>query len=227
MRYDLILLDLDGTLLDFEEAQKNALEKTLREFGFLYSEKALAVYTGANKRRWEKFEKGLITKNELFVGRFADFLEEMGLISTDAELINERYLQILPSCKMIPAESVKLCKELSEKADIVIATNGDAKGQMAVIESSGIMPFIKGVAVSENVGCPKPDLRFFQYAIDIAGFAEKDRTIIVGDSLTADIKGGADFGIDTCWFNPGGEPLIEGIMPTYIIKTLCQIPDLL
>ncbi|MCL2564948.1 MAG: YjjG family noncanonical pyrimidine nucleotidase [Defluviitaleaceae bacterium] len=226
MGYDLVLLDLDGTLLNFEEAQEKAFEKTLGEFGIVYSEKALEVYVKANKRCWEEFEKGLITKEELFIARFTNFLEEMGLDSGKAERISERYMQILPVCKVIPPESVELCGALSKRADIVIATNGDAKGQMMVIESSGIMPFIKGVAVSEKVGYPKPDYRFFQYAMALVSDAQKDKTIIVGDSLTADIKGGADFGIDTCWFNPAYSPSLKGIEPTYIIKDLRQILDL-
>jgi len=150
----------------------------------------------------------------------------MGLNSDNAAQINERYLQILPGCKVIPWESVKLCEELSKRADIVIATNGDAKGQMMVIESSGLMAFIKGVAVSESVGCPKPDTRFFEYAMDLVKETQKDKTIMIGDSIAADIKGGVDFGIDTCWFNPKGESHPKGIKPTYIIKDLRQILEL-
>ena len=226
MKYSAVLLDLDGTLLDFTEAQSKALEKTLDEFGFLFSEKALEIYAKCNDFYWAEFEKGLVTKKELFVSRFEDFLDEMGWDKTLAEAIDSRYMQILPSCKVIPESSVSLCKELSKRADIIIATNGEAKGQMKVIESSGIMPYIKGIAVSESVGWPKPDLRFFEYALNLVGPRKKSEVIMIGDSLAADIKGGNDFGIDTCWYNPVGSPAVQGIEATYIIKSLEEILDI-
>ena len=226
MKYDLILLDLDGTLLDFEQAQKIALEKVLREFKFKFDEMALEVYRAANNRCWEKYEQGLITKAELFINRFTDFFEEMNWDRAAAEAVNIKYTQILPACKRIPPESVALCRELSKLADILITTNGEAKGQMAVIETSGIVPFIKGVVVSESVGRPKPDPRFFDYAFNMLNFSNKGRAIILGDSLSADIKGGADFGIDTCWFNPKDTPLTGDIKPTYIIKELSQMLEI-
>lgn len=226
MGYSLVLLDLDGTLLDFEEAQRKGIEKALNEFGLPYSDKVLDAYVRVNDRWWIEFEKGAASKDELFIRRFVDFLEEMGWNKELAASINTYYLQILPSCKVISELSLNLCKELSKRADIVIATNGDEKGQMSTIESSGIMSYIKGVAVSEAIGWPKPDPRFFSYAMGLVSPREKRETLMVGDSLSADIRGGMDFGIDTCWFNPKGSPAVQGIEPTYTIMDLAQILEI-
>jgi len=223
MAYELVLLDFDGTLADFKAAQKKAIQIVLEQAGLTFSQKALDTYARCNDYYWDLLEKGQVTKKELETARFEDFGKSMGY-AVDAVQMNRLYMEKLHQCKplYLYEEAETVCRELAQRAAIIIATNGSADGQRTAIMSSAVAPYIKGIAVSEGAGFAKPDVRFFHHALSLYDITDKEKIIMVGDSLSADIAGGINFGVDTCWFNPSGLPLPEGIKPTYEIGRLSQ-----
>jgi len=225
VKYKMIFLDLDGTLVDFNEAQKISLGKTLEEFGLEYNDEILAVYKTINDQYWEAFEAGKVTKAQLETGRFRDFIDKYNW-NAEPEQMHSTYMSILVENKVLYPQAEAVCKELSQRVDIVIATNGNAAGQYKVVNDSVVAPYVKAIAVSEAAGYPKPDRRFFEYAMKLGGLSDKEKILMVGDSLSADIVGALAFDIDACWYNPAKLPGPSGVKPTYIINELKELLDI-
>ena len=226
MKYELVLLDLDRTLVDFDGAQVISLRKTLEEFSLEYSEEVLESYNAINDYYWDMLEEGKVTKPRLEVERFRDFINKYKW-DIDPIQMNARYMAILPENKILYPQAEMVCKQIAEVADIVVATNGSAAGQIKTVENSAIAPFVKAVAVSESAGYPKPDKRFFEYAMKLSSFTDKSKVLMVGDSLSADIAGAIGFGLDSCWYNPAKAPLPKDIEPNYIIHELIELLDII
>lgn len=200
-KYNLVLFDADGTLFDYDKAEGIALQKTFEQYHFEYSSDIRDRYRVINSEMWEKFENGKINKADLQIKRFESLLEEYNLIA-DAAVFNSIYLDFLADGGYLNKGALEVCEKLSIHCTLAIATNGIARTQKSRLKNSAIEPYIKHIIVSEDAGYQKPQPGFFTYAFDICGRQEKDKVIIVGDSLSTDIKGGAEFGIDTCWYNP-------------------------
>ncbi len=226
MAYEIILLDADDTLYDFGKAMEKALEKLFNYYGIAYTAENVNVYKKHNRISWDMFERGEIDKERLSTIRFELFLDEMGLNHLSITEVNDRYISFLGEGTYLIDGAEEVCKSLSFERTLVIATNGFEKSQMARFSNSSIYPYIDYVAISEKIGYPKPDGRFFDYALNICGCTDKSKVIMIGDSLNADIKGGINYGIDTCWYNPHNTELPEGIRPTYIISDLKEILDI-
>lgn len=221
-RYDLILLDADRTLFDFDRAQAEALRyavsETLHAQDVPYTEETLIQYRAISDKLWSLYEKGGITQKELQTKRF-DELYSLFNITGDAEASNRRYLDILGEGAYLLDGAEELCKKLSRSCRLCIVTNGVSRSQHRRLEKSEIRPYISDIFVSEDLGCQKPQKQFFDIVFQsLKGFT-KGRTIILGDSLASDILGGNNAAIDTCWFNPKGLAA-SSISFTYEIREL-------
>jgi 2-haloacid dehalogenase len=201
-KYDLILFDADGTLFDYDRAEGIALQRAFEHHQFQYEDTIRNRYREINSSMWKEFENGKIDKVSLQTGRFQRLLEECNL-EADACDFNSIYLDLLSEGGYLLDGALEVCRELSQNCTLAIATNGIARTQKNRLKNSAIFPYIKHIIVSEDAGYQKPHQGFFQYAFHICGHHDKETAIIVGDSLSADIRGGVDFGIDTCWYNPG------------------------
>lgn len=231
MAYELILLDADGTLFDYDRAEKNAIETTFRDFGLNYSDSILARYRAVNSALWEELERGIITSADLRVERFRRLLADIREASThtpapaiapapDAEALSRRYLHHLAGGSHLIDGAADICRYMAERYDLAILTNGIAEVQRSRLAKSALHDIVPHVVISEEVGLSKPDPRIFEHAMNILGHPRRETVLMVGDSLSSDIRGGADAGIDTCWYNPHGAPCSEGLTPTYEIRTL-------
>lgn len=202
--YRFLLLDADGTLLDFDQDMLHAFQATYAAcFGSQrpYAPALLETYETCNNRWWAKLERGECTKPQLFVGRFTDFLGETGLTG-DPETINRTYFENLAQGGALLPGALELVRDLSENYQLYIVTNGNAVSQMSRLERSGLLPYVQDVFVSEDAGAAKPDKRYFAYAFSrIPGF-EKERALLIGDSLTSDMLGAQNAGIDSLWYCP-------------------------
>lgn len=228
MRYDTVLFDADGTLLDFLKSEHEALSEALFELGAKPDDAMIRRYSEINDGLWRMLEKGEITKPQLMVRRFELLAEEYGL-SIDPVTLGERYVKALSGKGYCIAGAHELCRRLYGKVRMYIVTNGTEwiqRGRWAV---SGLDGYFDGLFISDLVGYTKPDVRFFEAVErEIPQFC-RERTLIVGDSLSSDMKGGINFGIDTCWFCPGEKQAPEEIASrlTYRIGTLEELPALL
>lgn len=227
--YRFLLLDADGTLLDFDQDMLHAFQATYQAcFGSQrpYSPQLLEQYEACNNRWWAKLERGECTKPQLYKGRFVDFLEETGL-SGEPEEINRAYFENLGQGGALLPGALELVRDLSEKYLLYIVTNGNAVSQRTRLEHSGLLPYVKDVFVSEDAGAAKPDPRYFDYVFSrIPGF-EKEKAMLIGDSLTSDMRGAQNGGIDGLWYCPLGGEAPEDLSIPYRAESFDEIRRLL
>ena len=203
MRYKWLLLDADGTLFDYDRAETKALELTFAQSGHELQKGHVEVYRQVNGQLWLDFEQGEVTQDYIKVYRFERLFEEMGII-LDADEFSERYLENLGQFADLIDGAEEVVSSLYGEIEMVLITNGLAAVQRSRLARSPLETYFADVVISEEVGVSKPDPRIFDVAFEKMDHPEKGDVLIVGDSLTSDMRGGIDYGIDTCWFNPTG-----------------------
>ena len=221
-----VLFDLDDTLFDFHKAEKIALTKTLVHFGIDPTEETLALYSTINAAHWKRLELGEISREEVKVGRYRELLKTIG-VECDPVKATAYYESMLAIGHYFMPGAPELLEELYRKYRLYIVSNGTAKVQEGRIGSSGIAKYMDGIFISQILGANKPDKQFFDICFaEIPDFSLSE-TVIIGDSLSSDIKGGINAGITTVWFNPKGIENDSDIKPDYTIKELSEVPGLL
>lgn len=223
---DTIFFDLDDTILDFRRAEAEALRRALTEADAPADDGVLARYHAINAARWGLLEEGVLTREQVLLGRFDILFGELGLVRSAGRVCRcyEEYLA--EGCWFVPGAEA-LLEDLAPRYALYLASNGTAAVQHRRLERAGILPWFQGVFISQEVGADKPSPAFFQRCFDaIPGFS-RERAVMVGDSLTSDIRGGRDAGLRTCWFNPRGKPRRGDILPDYEVSALDQLPPLL
>ncbi len=224
MKFDLYLFDLDDTLLDFQKSQNIAFEKSFSEFGIL---NAMSLYFSDYKRisqnLWDQFERNEIQKEVLRVRRFEVLFEQYG-IQLDAHKFSDLYLHHLSDNNFHIEYSVDVLRAIKDaNKKIGIITNGIKAVQYKRLEASNLKTFFDFIVVSEESGSAKPHVGIFEYAFQLAQMP-KNNAIIIGDKIEADILGGLNAGISTCWFNPyNKQNSTPHIQPHYEIKSLLEI----
>jgi putative hydrolase of the HAD superfamily len=225
--YKLVLIDADNTLFDYNKAEAYALENSLRDFGFDGDFNQIRQdYNEINKKLWQLLEKGGITKDELSEKRFRQLFEKYGL-DIPPKGFSQKYLAYLGQSNFLMKDAQEIIQYLYKNYTVIIVTNGIKDVQFSRLDNSTIKDYNHGIVVSEDIGVSKPDPDFFVHALKLANHKEKDNTIIIGDSLSSDIKGGINFGIDTCWFNFDNSDPDDDLKPTYTIYQLKEIYDIL
>ena len=226
MRYENILLDADGTLLDFLAGEDAAVRETMTLFGIEPTDELVAAYSEINDGFWKMLERGEIKREELLYKRFQVFCERFSFsvdymkMATDYRLLLKQQGQLLDG-------AVDFLQKLYGKAKLYIVTNGVATTQSQRLALSGLTKYIDEIFISENLGCEKPDIQYFEKVSELLGGLDKSKTVIVGDSLTSDIKGGIAFGIDTCWFNPKVKAAPDDMNITCVAKSFDEIIEFL
>ena len=221
-----VLFDLDDTLFDFHKAEKIALTKTLVHFGIDPTEEILALYSTINAAHWKRLELGEISREEVKVGRYRELFKTIG-VECDPVKATAYYESMLAIGHYFMPGAPELLEELYRKYRLYIVSNGTAKVQEGRIGSSGITKYMDGIFISQILGANKPDKQFFDTCFaEIPDFSLSE-TVIIGDSLSSDIKGGINAGITTVWFNPKGIENDNDIKPDYTIKELSEVPGLL
>lgn len=224
--YNTVLFDADNTLFDFCAAERAALTSTLLLCGISPTEEHVTVYSRINGDMWKRLERGEITKEVLRELRFAEFRSAFG-ICTDTKKMAELYVEQLSKCHDLIPGAVRVVEELSRHFSLYIVTNGIKTVQKRRFAASALQPFFKDVFISDELGFEKPHRGYFdEVARRIENFSA-EKTLIVGDSLSSDIKGGIEAGIDTCWFDPKGSPCPDEPKPTYCIAALEDLIPLL
>ncbi|MBR4109282.1 MAG: YjjG family noncanonical pyrimidine nucleotidase [Oscillospiraceae bacterium] len=224
--YEFLLLDMDDTILDFKKAEEVALKKTLESFSLAPTQEVCARYSQINQSYWEMLERKEITRERLKVQRFGDLFQEYG-IEADSALCAQRYVNNLAQGHFFLPGAEEAVRRLSEKYKLYLVSNGATDVQMSRLESAGIGKYFQEVFISQQVGVDKPDKLFFERCFAQIPEFDKQKAIIVGDSLTSDILGGRNAGIATCWINPTKKPARADIPADYEIEALSQLEALL
>ena len=225
LRY--ILLDVDDTILDFRKSQDEAIKYMLDYFGVFIDESMPEVYHECNAKCWRAYERGEISQAEIFPLRFKLLFDHYGIDTVpymDAEHIYHPKLDTLA----YPRDgAMDFLSKIVERYHVYIITNGAMRTQDMRLSKSGIADMVDGIFISERVGFSKPNIRFFEAVRDsIDGFDERD-AVVIGDSLTSDIRGGNNADIRTIWYNPKSMPNTTDVRPDYIATSYEEILEIL
>ncbi len=227
-KYTTLLFDADMTLFDFEGAERVAFGIVMASCGIEYNDGDFERYRNINSRLWEMFGRGEITKDYLQDNRFSMFFETLEIPpSIDGKTANAEYVDALADCSELFPGVEELCRKLSEKYELYIVTNGVSHTQKKRFYASPICPRFKDIFVSEDAGVPKPMREYFDYVFSHIGEEKRKGSVIIGDSLSSDIKGGNNAGIDTVWYNPNSIENTTGIIPTKTVKSYEELLELL
>lgn len=222
---EFLFLDLDDTILDFHKAERIALSKTIRDFGVEPTEKVLQRYHLINKWHWEQLELGKLTRAEVLENRFKVLFQELGR-EVDATACARAYERNLSVGHYFLPGAEEAVEALSKKYRLFLASNGTASVQKGRMTSANLYRFFEKVFVSQEIGYNKPSEAYFDTCFaQIPGF-DRAKAIMVGDSLSSDIKGGINAGIATVWVNPEHKDC-GNVKPDYEIESLSQLEALL
>lgn len=216
-----ILLDLDDTVYDFHKAEHVAISKTLTEFGIEPTESVVRRYSEINNACWRMLEEGIMTREQILVERFRRLFAELS-VECDPALVRISYEGNLSECAYMVDGAAELIDALRGRYVLAIASNGTARVQDRRIERGNIAPLFDYIFISERLGATKPSGRFFDLCLCAMGAENRDEVLILGDSLSSDIKGGIGAGIHTCHYNPRGIEYTH-IIPEYSIRSLSEL----
>lgn len=224
--YRFVFLDLDDTLLDFHKAEAIAIARTFQASGLPDTPEMIEHYSRVNQRQWELLNAGKITREQVLTSRFEILFQECG-IQADVNTVLDYYEHFLAIGHYFLPGVEEILPYLAGKYRLYLASNGTASVQDGRLKSAGILPLFQDVFISQRLGANKPSREFFELAAArIPGFCPEE-AIMIGDSLTSDIQGGINAGIDTCWYNPKDLPVPEAPRPTYVIHALLDLKTIL
>jgi len=223
--YKLIILDLDNTLIDFDQMEIESLKACFQKHGLPCEENRILAYKAINERLWQGLEEGLYKKSEILTLRFEKWLNHYQLNGNPKEL-NEDYLGQMPSFTQFIDGAKDLLDFVKGKYKLIMMTNGVQKAQERKIDHIGIRDYFDHIIISDEVGYHKPSVEIFEHMMSLIGEIKKEEMIILGDSLSSDVKGGLNFSIDTCWFNKDKKNVVHN-KAKYVISDLTEFVDLL
>ena len=222
--YKYIFFDLDETLLDFKLAESTAIAEVLSLLGIEPKKETIELYSKINLSCWKQYEKGEITKDEIYTKRVVLLSQKLGKDIDVQRFSNEYFTRLSRQGQTLPYATtlLKLLKEKGYK--LAAATNGAKAIQTSRISCSGLQNFFdSGIFISEEIGLKKPDLEFFEFMLNNLGIKEKSEVLVIGDSQSSDIKGAVLSGLDSCFVNLKNEEVNEHYKPTYTVNALEQI----
>lgn len=225
MKYKDLLFDADNTLFDFDKANRFAFETMCATMALPFSPELFACYERHNKAMWDRFERGEVTKDQVVVQRFANYLAEIGE-RRDPVACGQAQLAGLAQCAFMIEHAVEVVQTLAKTHRIFLITNAVAAVQESRLARSPIAPYIEASFISETAGASKPQREYFDYVFAHVDGLERKDCLVIGDSLTSDIKGANDYGLPCCWFNPRRKEDRQGLYIDYVIADLRELYDI-
>ncbi len=222
----IILMDLDNTIIDFNECARHSIMGIFEDLGFHYDENVFETFITENVKIWKRLERGEIDKPYLRANRWNIILGKLG-IEYDGTIIEERFENGVAKGAYPVEYAYELLEYLYSKYDLYVVSNGFRFVQESRVKIGKFDKYFKELFLSEDIGIQKPDIRFFDYCYEKIGCPPKEDLILIGDSLSADITGGNNFGIDTIWFNKNNDSPSEVVKPTYTVNKLEEIQSIL
>ena len=224
-KFKTILFDVDETLLNFKKGQDQALAYLFRDQGVILTPELHQQYLVKNHDLWQAFERQEVSRDVVLGERFEYIFDVVGLKKDGAEM-DHLFRSYLQEEAILLDGALENVQKLQQHHDLYIVTNGVSNTQARRLEKSGLRPYFKDVFVSDDAGYQKPLAGFFDYAFARIPEVDLASTMIIGDSLQADILGGNQAGITSCWYNPERVANTTGIQPTFEINHLDEISQL-
>ena len=222
--YHWLLFDADGTLFDYDRAERTALERALRQIGVSFDPSHLADYRRINQSLWQRVEKGELTPGVVKVRRFELLLDAIRVAHSPGDL-SASYLEHLANCSELVEDAAAVLAALHRKYRIAILTNGLTVVQRGRLSRSVIRHHVSDIIISEEIGAAKPARAFFDTAFARLGHPAKREVLMIGDGWSSDIQGAVQYGIDACWYNPARKPRPAHTEITREITSLRELQD--
>ena len=220
--YKYLLFDADNTLLDFDKAEAQALKETLALCPLGFSEEKHKRYHIINDLQWKRLERGETTRDRLRVERFELLYKEFGVDSKYAPETADIYAKRLSQQGHMIENAVDVLACLSQTYRCFIITNGITEIQNSRLSKTCIGEYIEHSFISQEMGCAKPSPVFFEKVMEYIGDSDVKRYLVIGDSLTSDIAGAVNIGMDSVWISEG-----ESDLPTYTVDKLPKLYSIL
>lgn len=223
-----LLWDVDGTLLDFGKAEEYGIRKCFEIFGLgECTDEMLSRYSVINRKYWEMLERGELTKSEVLRGRFVEFFETEGIRFDKIDEFNLEYQYRLGDKVFFCDNGLETLQSLSGKIKQYAVTNGTYVAQSRKLSQSGLDKIFDDIFISDKIGFEKPSIEFFKAVEEKTGEFTHDEVMIIGDSLTSDIRGGNNVGILCCWYNPHGAENKDNLRVDFEITDIAQVLNIL
>lgn len=200
-----VFFDLDHTLWDFDKNSELAFETIFnRNHPAIETKEFIEKYVPINQSCWALYQYDKITHQELRYNRLKHSFDAINYLISDEEIddVANDYIRFLPENNHLFEGTMELLDYLKPKYNLHIITNGFADVQFKKINNSKISSYFQTVTNSEMAGVKKPNPIIFDYALDLAN-AQKENSVMIGDSLEADVQGALDAGLDAIYFNEG------------------------
>lgn len=223
-----LLWDIDGTLLNFEKAENYAIKKCFEIFGIgECTDEMVARYSAINRKYWEALERGRITKLQVLRGRFLEFFKSENISFDRIDDFNEEYQVRLGDKAFFCDNGLETVTALKGKIKQYAVTNGTFVAQSRKLMQTGLIDIFDGVFISDKIGYEKPSVEFFDAVQSNIGKFSHDEVMIIGDSLTSDMRGGNNANILCCWYNPLDAENKYGIKIDYEIKDIAEVIEII
>lgn len=226
MSYSWLIFDADGTLFNYDRAEATAFRRTFQENGYPFAPRYADVYREVNSQIWREFERGGITADDLRVERFARLFARLEL-NTDPAAFSRDYLLNLGRQADLIDGAAEVIVALHSRYQLIVLTNGLKDVQHARLAGCGLQDYFAAIVISDEVGVAKPDPRIFDIAFQRMNNPPRAAVLMIGDSLSSDIRGAANYGIDACWFNPTAAAPPADLPIRYQISLLTDLLPLL
>ena len=226
MTIDTVFIDLDNTLLDFYAIEDQILGKALSMNGITPTPEVIARYQDINVAQWLLLEQGELELEEVGVRRFELLVNEINP-AVDAKVLSDTYDHLMEdACFLVPGAEA-LLQELRSQYRLCLVTNGVGEVQHNRIHKCGLEDYFDAIFVSSDLGCVKPSADFFEACFAALGGVDAARSVMIGDGINADVRGGIQMGMRTIWFNPWGHENNTEWHPDAEIVSLKDVPALL
>ena len=221
-----VLMDVDDTLLDFKECARENVRGCCRKNGIEYSDHLFDFFLNRNIILWKRIEDGLLTVDELHRTRWAGIFRDLG-IEADGPAFELDFIAGLRDTSVPVAGAHEVMKYLHDRYKLYVVSNASNLQQSTRLGKAGLIQYVDGVFGSLDIGFNKPSHDYFDYCFSQLPGSRPDQTVIVGDSLNADISGGQAYGLHTIWFNIRGVEPSDTVIPDYTIRSLSEITAVL
>ncbi|WP_313131971.1 YjjG family noncanonical pyrimidine nucleotidase [Anaerocolumna sp.] len=219
--YQVFLLDIDNTLLDFNAAEKRGFRKVIESYEVEYDSEMLEQYQKINRNLWSLLEQGKISKEEVLNTRFGEFFSHYHIEASGKEAESRFRKHLGDSSDLVQNAKETLLQLKEQGKKLYSASNGVYETQIQRLKNAGIYDLFHGMFISEKVGYEKPALPFFEYCFNNIPDFEKEKTIMVGDSISSDIQGAINAGIDSCLFSPSENQVLSSA--THTIRDISEL----
>lgn len=220
-----VFIDIDDTLLDFTKCANDAIKSACNKFGVPYTTTLVDTFHPINLDLWHRLEKKEVTKEKLFDTRFQIVFDKLG-IKADGIAFETAFRENFHESAILVDGARDLLEYLRSKYKVYVASNASMHQQTNRMKRAELDGYIDGYFVSEEIGFPKPQKEFFDACFKALPDVKPQDVVMIGDSLSADIKGACEYGLKTIWYNHRNEPTSD-VKCDYIVSRLSEIKNIL